>query len=73
MHHFSFYLFLHNKSFCIIFVENSMSCHSSALIHYHKLIHLSVTDSGAFAPVFLLHPACHLMIGNKPHHMLIYQ
>ena len=35
-----------------ILVKNSMSCHSSAFTHCHKLIHLSVTDSGAITPDF---------------------
>ena len=50
-----------------------MSCHSSALTRCHKLIHLSVTVSGAFAPDLLLHSANHFMISHKTHHMLIYQ
>ena len=38
----------------ISIVKNSMSCHSSALTRCHKLTHLFVTTSGAFAPDFLL-------------------
>ena len=54
-------------------VKNSMSCHSSALTRCHKLTHLSVTTSGAFAPDFLLYSSNHFMVSYKPHHMLIYQ
>ena len=49
-----------------------MSCHSSALTRCHKLIHLSVTYSGACAPVLLLYSTDHLMVSHKTHHVLIY-
>lgn len=50
-----------------------MSCLNSALTRCHKLIQLSVTTSGAFAPVFLLYSSNHFMVSYKSHHMLIYQ
>ena len=55
-----------------ITVKNSMSCHSSALTRCHKLTHLFVTTSGAFAPDFLLYSTDHLMVCYKTHHVLIY-
>lgn len=56
----------------LISVKNLMSCHSFALTHCHKLVHLSVTVSGAFAPV-LLYSTYHLVVGNKPYHVFVYQ
>ena len=60
-------------TFDLINVKNFMSCHSFALTRCHKLIHLFVTASGAFAPDFLLYSTDHFMVSYKPHHMLIYQ
>ena len=50
-----------------------MSCHSSARTRCHKLIHPSVTVSGAIAPDFLLYSSDHFMVSCKSHHVFINQ